>query len=100
MNSWCICWFSRIILLGILIFKGLTAGRLYKSFGIKGLKVTKKDTSMYLPQGIEDRSVSIHSDSSECEDTHIHTQHLDKRTEGAHKVRQVPALQQRRLELK
>jgi hypothetical protein len=28
---------SRIFLLGILIFKGLTARRLYKSFGVKGL---------------------------------------------------------------
>jgi hypothetical protein len=37
MNNWCICWFSRIFLLGILIFKGLTALRVYKSFGVKGL---------------------------------------------------------------
>jgi hypothetical protein len=29
--------FLRIFLLGILIFKGLTARRLYKSFDIKGL---------------------------------------------------------------
>jgi hypothetical protein len=29
--------FSRIFLLGILIFKALTARRIYKSFGIKGL---------------------------------------------------------------
>jgi hypothetical protein len=29
--------FSRIFLLGILIFKGLTARRLYESFGVKGL---------------------------------------------------------------
>jgi hypothetical protein len=29
--------FSRIFLLGILIFKGLNARRLYKSFGVKGL---------------------------------------------------------------
>jgi hypothetical protein len=29
--------FSRIFLLGILIFQGLTARRLYKSFGVKGL---------------------------------------------------------------
>jgi hypothetical protein len=29
--------FSRIILLGILIFQGLTARRLYKSFGVKVL---------------------------------------------------------------
>jgi hypothetical protein len=28
--------FSRIFLLGILIFKGLTARRLYKSLGVKG----------------------------------------------------------------
>jgi hypothetical protein len=31
--------FSRIFLLGILIFKGLTARRLYKSFDVKGLIV-------------------------------------------------------------
>jgi hypothetical protein len=31
--------FSRIFLLGILIFKGLTARRLYKSFGVKGLSI-------------------------------------------------------------
>jgi hypothetical protein len=37
MNNWRICWFSRIFLLGILIFKGFTARRLYKSFGVKGL---------------------------------------------------------------
>jgi hypothetical protein len=37
MNNWCICWVSRIFLLGILIFKGLTARRLYKSFGVKGI---------------------------------------------------------------
>jgi hypothetical protein len=37
MNNWCICWLSRIFLLGILIFKGLNARRLYKSFGVKGL---------------------------------------------------------------
>jgi hypothetical protein len=29
---------QRYFLLGILIFKGLTTQRLYKSFGIKGLK--------------------------------------------------------------
>jgi hypothetical protein len=37
MNIWCICWFFTHILLGILIFKGLAARRLYKSFGVKGL---------------------------------------------------------------
>jgi hypothetical protein len=39
MNNWCICWFFTHILLGILIFKGLTKRRLYKSFGVKGLKL-------------------------------------------------------------
>jgi hypothetical protein len=33
-------------LLGILIFKGLTARRLYKSFGVKGLHVTFLKTSV------------------------------------------------------
>jgi hypothetical protein len=37
MNNWCICWFFTHILLRILIFKGLTVRRLYKSFGVKGL---------------------------------------------------------------
>jgi hypothetical protein len=37
MNNWCIYWFFTHILLRILIFKGLTARRLYKSFGVKGL---------------------------------------------------------------
>jgi hypothetical protein len=40
MNNWCICWFSRVFLLGILIFKGLTARRLYKSFNVKRLMST------------------------------------------------------------
>jgi hypothetical protein len=31
--------FSRIFLLGILIFKGFNARSLYKSFGVKGLTV-------------------------------------------------------------
>jgi hypothetical protein len=30
--------FSRIFLMDILVFKGLTARRLYKSFGVKGLR--------------------------------------------------------------
>jgi hypothetical protein len=40
MNNWCICWLFTHILLGILIFKGLTARRLFKSFGVKGLNCT------------------------------------------------------------
>jgi hypothetical protein len=36
MNNFCIYWFFTHILLGILNFKGLTAQRLYKSFGVKG----------------------------------------------------------------
>jgi hypothetical protein len=45
-SDWCACaeliigvfvGFSRTFLLEILIFKGLTARRLYKSFGVKGL---------------------------------------------------------------
>jgi hypothetical protein len=37
MNNWFIYCFSRIFILGILIFKWLTARRLYKSFGVKEL---------------------------------------------------------------
>jgi hypothetical protein len=37
MNSWCICWLFTHIFTGVLIFKGLTARRLYKTFGVKGL---------------------------------------------------------------
>jgi hypothetical protein len=35
--------FSRMFLLGILIFKWLTARRLYKSFGVKGLRGLMSD---------------------------------------------------------
>jgi hypothetical protein len=38
MSNWYIYWFFTHILLGILIFKGLTARRLYMSSGVKGLK--------------------------------------------------------------
>jgi hypothetical protein len=44
MNDWCICWFSHIFLLGILIFKELTARRLYKSFGVEELIGRKSQT--------------------------------------------------------
>jgi hypothetical protein len=36
---------THIILLGILIFKGLTARRLYKSFGVKGLISCYRNTA-------------------------------------------------------
>jgi hypothetical protein len=37
MNKCCICWLFTHIFTGILIFKGLTSRRLYKSFDVKGL---------------------------------------------------------------
>jgi hypothetical protein len=42
--------FSRIFLPGILIFKGLTARHLYKSFGVKGLTRPSKQGINSLPQ--------------------------------------------------
>jgi hypothetical protein len=38
MNNWLFVGVSRIFLLGILTFKWLTERRLYKSFGVKGLR--------------------------------------------------------------
>jgi hypothetical protein len=37
MNNWCICWFFTRNFTGILIFKRITARRLYKSFSVKAL---------------------------------------------------------------
>jgi hypothetical protein len=37
MNNCCICCFFTLIFTGDFNFKGLTAQRLYKSFGVKGL---------------------------------------------------------------
>jgi hypothetical protein len=45
MNNWCICWFFTHIFVEILIFKGLTARRLYKSFGVKGLNSIRRRTT-------------------------------------------------------
>jgi hypothetical protein len=39
MNNLFICWFFTHIFTGDFNFKGLTARRLYKSFGVKGLIV-------------------------------------------------------------
>jgi hypothetical protein len=49
--------FSRIFLLGILIFKGLSVRRLYKSFGVKGL--TRTLTTLHLNSSIPDGVIGI-----------------------------------------
>jgi hypothetical protein len=41
--------FSRIFLLGILILKGLTLRRLYKSFGVKVLTTIMTIQHLYCP---------------------------------------------------
>jgi hypothetical protein len=59
MNNWSICWFSRIMLLGILIFKALIARRLYKSFGVKGLSrglTLNKTGILYKDQLLSERT--------------------------------------------
>jgi hypothetical protein len=70
MNNWCICWFSRIFLLGILIFKGLTERRLYKSFGVKGLN-SWTVVFVYQCTALLDRvslcSLWVYSKASQCQ---------------------------------
>jgi hypothetical protein len=46
--------FSFILLLGILIFKVLTAGRLYKSFGVKGLIKCSSRSNLWWIEYIKD----------------------------------------------
>jgi hypothetical protein len=58
MNNFAFVGFSRIFLLGILIFKGLPARLLYKSLGVKGL--TKTSRGNYL-------KVTQHRDSRKCD---------------------------------
>jgi hypothetical protein len=49
MNNRCICWFFTHIFTGdFLVFKGLIARRVYKSFGVKGLKDPKIYTFLAL----------------------------------------------------
>jgi hypothetical protein len=59
MNNWCICWCLRIFLLGIWIFKGLTARRLYKSFGVKGLKQTLTQTHCYFQSTVRQSRITL-----------------------------------------
>jgi hypothetical protein len=59
MNNWCICWFSRIFLLGIIICKGLTARRIYKSFGVKGLNSFRLGCNDLSVRGKEQRNRSV-----------------------------------------
>jgi hypothetical protein len=47
MNNLCICWFLTHIFTGHFNFKGLTARRLYKSFGVKGL-ISSTDLGKFL----------------------------------------------------
>jgi hypothetical protein len=52
MNNCCICWFSRIFLLGILIFKGLTARRLNKLASLHADFQTLQYSRYYGPRNI------------------------------------------------
>jgi hypothetical protein len=52
--------FSRIFLLGILIFKGLTALHLYKSFDVKGLNCACPTDTSYLqaPEAVINNNIA------------------------------------------
>jgi hypothetical protein len=60
--TWCVAFvgFSRIFLLGILIVKGLTARRLYKSFGVKVLNCACPTDTSYLqaPEAIINNNIA------------------------------------------
>jgi hypothetical protein len=49
MNNLCIYWRSRIFLLRILIFKGLTARRFYKPFCVNGLTNIAREATVDRP---------------------------------------------------
>jgi hypothetical protein len=53
--------FSPIFLLGILIFKGLTARRLYKPFGVKGLNIRLTPRHNMYVTGTCDASLKVPS---------------------------------------
>jgi hypothetical protein len=46
-NNMCICWLFTHIFTGVLIFKGLTARHLYKSFSVKGFKICNMFIEFY-----------------------------------------------------
>jgi hypothetical protein len=77
MNNWCICWFFTNIFTGILNLKGLTARRLYKSFGVKGLIMW--GALILLPQcphgGVKHRDSFIPISLPTVEYGPIHTYH-------------------------
>jgi hypothetical protein len=59
MNNCFSCWFLRILLLWILIFKGLTARRLYRSFGVKGLSTKVQNHRRPGDRSLGDRSTAL-----------------------------------------
>jgi hypothetical protein len=69
--------FSRIFLLGILIFKGLTSRRLYKSFGVKVQKTTcfGPYRTIFRPIWLTKAVMILHTDwdTMMCTHTHTHT---------------------------
>jgi hypothetical protein len=72
--------FSRIFLLGILIFKGFTARRVYKSFSIKGLSRNKMFFPFTFAKGAKVGSVTYKTTS--CNDILL----FDKLQRRIHKI--------------
>lgn len=59
----------------------------------------REQGSGWLPERINDGPVPIHRDGRQREDRHVHADQLHERAERAHKLGQIPALEQGRLEL-